>query len=76
MFQFCPHAKMTLLSIYMPSDDLFQFRTLWRRGEVYMIERMGDTGEPCGVLTVKSNGSDVLPLNLRWTVWFLRKDLH
>jgi len=38
------------------------------------VERTGDTGEPCGVPTVKSKGSDVCPLNLRRTVRSSRKE--
>jgi len=41
-----------------------------------MVERTGNIGEPCGVPTMKSKGSDVLPLNLSLTVRSFRKDLH
>jgi hypothetical protein len=40
------------------------------------VDRTGETGEPCGVPTAKSNGSEARPLNLRRTVRFVRKDRH
>ena len=43
---------------------------------MYTVEGTGDTGEPCGVPTIYSKGSDILPLNLSLTVWSFRKDLH
>ena len=37
--------------IVTPSEDLFQSFIRWRRGEVYMMERTGEMGEPCGTPT-------------------------
>src|SRR5258707_7932470 len=71
-----PQAKMTPSSIYIPSDALDHSLTLWRMGEVYMVDSTGNTGEPWGVPTVKLKGSDVSPLKRSWTVRSFRKDLH
>src|SRR5712675_2953455 len=40
------------------------------------MERMGDTGDPCGVPMLISKGSKSDLLNLRHTFWSSRKDLH
>jgi hypothetical protein len=41
-----------------------------------MMDRTGNTGEPCGVPTLKSKGSNVRLLNLSVTVRSARKELH
>src|SRR5258708_37618877 len=73
---FCPHAKIAPLLIYMPRDMLDHSFILWRSAEVYRTDRTGEIGDPWGVPTVNSNGSDVLPLNWSLTVRSLRKEQH
>src|SRR5258707_5735633 len=75
-FHFHPQAKMAPSSMYMPSDELAHSLVLCRSAVVYMTDSTGETGDPWGVPTVKSNGSDVLPLNRSLTEWSLRKERH
>src|SRR5216684_6445306 len=70
---FCPHAKIAPSSMYMPRDTLDHSFVLWRSAEVYRTDRTSKIGNPWGVPTVNSNGSDILPLNRSLTMWSLRK---
>ena len=59
-------------SMYIPKDELFHPFIQWRR--VYITERTGKIGEPCGVPRSRSLSSERALLNLSQTLLSLRKD--
>src|SRR5229473_650489 len=75
-FHFHPQAKMAPSSMYMPSEELAHSLVLCRSAAVYMTDSTSETGDPWGVPTVKSNGSDILLLNRSLTEQSLRKEWH
>ena len=59
---------MALSSMYIPSEVFIHSLILWRRANVYIIDKTRKTDNSCGVPTVKLKGFDVLLLNCRHTV--------
>src|SRR6267154_4543340 len=43
-FQLSPQAKMAPLSMYIPNNELVHSSILWRSGDMYMVDRTGETG--------------------------------
>ena len=70
-----PQLKMAPLSTYMLRPHCFQVTLMnFSRGEVKRAERIGERGEPWGVLWSKAMGSDLNPLKDSRTCRSDRKD--
>jgi len=61
-------------STYMVRSQRDHLLVISKRLAVYIADRMGDRGEPCGVPLIISNGSDTCPPPLRVAVRAERKD--
>jgi hypothetical protein len=70
-----PVVKMDPSSTYMLRDRCCQDREIsFKRGEVKIVEMIGDRGEPCGILWSRRMGLDEKPLKDRRTSRLCRKE--
>jgi hypothetical protein len=74
IWQSSAHSRILPSSTYMARDELFHLSGSIRRYAVYIANRTGETGEPCGIPTGCPISSEVKLLKDRHTFWSVRKE--